>query len=41
MDGRKYITIVVIGKRQVPRGTLRSILKQAGLTAEDFLGYLR
>jgi predicted RNA binding protein YcfA (HicA-like mRNA interferase family) len=35
-DGSKRVAIVVLGKRQVPRGTLDSILKQAGLSAEEF-----
>ncbi len=32
---RKYITTVVLGKRQVPRGTLRKILELAGLSADE------
>ena len=38
---RKYITIVVLGKRQVPRGTLEDIIEKAGMTVEEFRGYLR
>jgi predicted RNA binding protein YcfA (HicA-like mRNA interferase family) len=38
---RKYITIVILGKKEVPRGTLKSILDQAGLSVEEFTKYLR
>lgn len=32
-DGR---TVIVSGHREIARGTMRSILRQAGLTAEEF-----
>jgi len=38
---RKYITIVVLGKKEVPRGTLRAILERAGLSVEEFRKLLR
>ena len=31
---------VAFHKREVPRGTLRAIIKQAGLTADEFLELL-
>ena len=31
---------VAFHKREVPRGTLRSIIKQAGLTTDEFLALL-
>jgi predicted RNA binding protein YcfA (HicA-like mRNA interferase family) len=39
-DGSKRITVVVLGKREVPRGTLRRILERAGLTSEEFQALL-
>jgi predicted RNA binding protein YcfA (HicA-like mRNA interferase family) len=33
-------TVVVLGKAEVPRGTLRSIIKLAGLTFEEFCAAL-
>lgn len=40
-DGHKAIAIVVLGKREVPRHTLRIILRQAELTVEEFRSLLR
>lgn len=37
---RRYCT-VVLGKREVPRGTLKEILKQAGLSDEEFIRLLK
>jgi predicted RNA binding protein YcfA (HicA-like mRNA interferase family) len=39
--GRKYTTVVVLGKRVIPRGTLENILKLAGMSAEEFWRLLR
>ena len=41
MSGRTYLTVVVLGKREIPRGTLRSIIERAGMTVEEFKTYLR
>jgi predicted RNA binding protein YcfA (HicA-like mRNA interferase family) len=30
-------TVVVLGKREIPRGTLRSILRQLDISLNDFL----
>jgi predicted RNA binding protein YcfA (HicA-like mRNA interferase family) len=38
---RVIITIVVMGKREIPRSTLKAILKQAELPQKDFLKHLR
>lgn len=35
--GRPDVTVVPIGKREVPKGTLDSILKLANLDYDDFL----
>jgi predicted RNA binding protein YcfA (HicA-like mRNA interferase family) len=36
-DGTHDVTVVPVGEREVPRGTLDSILKLANLDYEDFL----
>lgn len=38
---RTYVAVVVLGKSQITRGTLRSILNQAGLIPDEFRQYLR
>lgn len=38
---RVIITVVVMGKKEVPRSTLKAILKQAELSQKDFLKHLR
>lgn len=38
---RKLICIVVLGKKEVPIGTLKSILRQAEMSEEEFLSYLK
>jgi len=35
------ITVVIMGKREVPRGTLRGILRLAELTNTEFIELLR
>jgi len=32
--------IVVLAKSQIPRGTLRAILRQAGLSVDEVISYL-
>lgn len=39
-DGRST-TVPVHSGRDVPRGTLRAVLQQCGLTVEEFTMYLR
>jgi hypothetical protein len=34
-------TLVVLGKSEIPRGTLKSIISLAGLSDEEFLTLLR
>jgi predicted RNA binding protein YcfA (HicA-like mRNA interferase family) len=34
------VTVVVMGKKEIPRGTLASAIKLAGMTVEEFVGYL-
>ncbi len=38
--GGHWVAIVPAGKRELPRGTLKSILDQAGLTENEFLKHL-
>ena len=39
--GRRTVnTVVVLGKQQVPKGTLRKILRLAQLTNEEFISLL-
>jgi predicted RNA binding protein YcfA (HicA-like mRNA interferase family) len=38
---RTIVTVVVMGKKEVPRPTLRNILRLAEITQTDFLRYLR
>ena len=40
-DGRVVTAPVVLGKKEVPRGTLRSILALLEIPAEQFMGVLR
>ena len=39
--GHTWVTVVVLGKREIPRGTLRSIIEKAGLTEDEFRNLLR
>ncbi len=40
-DGTKDVTVVILGKKQIPRGTLRSILKLGKVSDAKFIGALR
>ena len=40
-DGTVRVAIVVLGKKEIPRGTLDSILNQAGVSLEEFLKHIR
>ncbi len=40
-DGGGLVVIPVHGNRDLPAGTLRSILRQADLDIDDFVGILR
>jgi len=40
-DGRKRVAIVPLGKKEIPRGMLRSILEQANVSVEKFLKALK
>ena len=35
------VVIVIEGKKEIPRGTLKSILQQAGVSEEEFLRALK
>jgi predicted RNA binding protein YcfA (HicA-like mRNA interferase family) len=37
-DGERWVTVIVPNKSEVPVGTLRSILNQAGLTPDEWYG---
>lgn len=39
--GETIVVVVVQGKREIPRGTLKAILAQARISHEDFLKTLR
>ncbi len=39
-DPKPELTISVPNRREIPRGTLRNIIKQAGLTIEAFIELL-
>lgn len=39
-DGRKETAVVHLGQREVARYTLRSIIKQAGMTVDEFIALL-
>ena len=36
-DGTKDVTVIILGKREIPRGTLRSILKLGNVSESEFL----
>jgi predicted RNA binding protein YcfA (HicA-like mRNA interferase family) len=36
-----YRRLVVPDHREIAKGTLRAIIKQAGLTVEEFIGFVR
>jgi predicted RNA binding protein YcfA (HicA-like mRNA interferase family) len=38
---RTHVTVVVLGLKEIPRGTMASIIEQAGMTVDEFLAYLR
>lgn len=40
-DAPSLVTVPVHGNRDVPLGTLRSILAQAGLTVDEFVALLK
>lgn len=39
--GRTWSTPVPLNKKEIPTGTLRSIIKLGGMTEEEFLWHLR
>jgi len=39
-DGHKRIVTIPFGRKEIPRGTLASILRQAGLARDKFLELL-
>ena len=39
-DGARNV-VVPLGKKEIPRGTLRSIMRQAGLTEEQLAALLK
>ena len=36
-DGKVLVSAVVLGKKEIPRGTLTSVLKQLEIPREDFV----
>jgi len=38
---RTYVTIVVLGQKEIARGTMGDIIEKAGMTVEEFLSYLK
>ncbi len=41
LDGTKDVVTVTLGKREIPRGTLRSFLRQAGVPLRTFIKAVR
>jgi len=41
LGDKKITTIVVLGKKEVPIGTLKSIIKLAEMSDEEFLSYVK
>jgi len=41
LDGTKDVTVIVLGKKEIPRETLRSALKLGNVSIEDFIKALR
>jgi predicted RNA binding protein YcfA (HicA-like mRNA interferase family) len=40
-SGKKFIVPVPVGKKEIPRGTLSSILRLAGISRDRFLSLLK
>jgi len=40
IDNQKITVIVVLGKSEVPKGTLASIIRQTKMSKKEFLSYL-
>ncbi|MBI2433400.1 MAG: type II toxin-antitoxin system HicA family toxin [Candidatus Hydrogenedentes bacterium] len=40
-DGKVLATVLVLGKKEIPRGTLKSILELAGISPEEFIRHLK
>lgn len=40
-DARTRVAVIPISKREVPTGTLANVLRQAGMSVDEFCGYLR
>ena len=36
-DGTKEVTVIILGKKEIPRGTLRNILKLGNISEVEFL----
>jgi predicted RNA binding protein YcfA (HicA-like mRNA interferase family) len=41
IGGRTVTTVVILGKREVPRGTLHGIIRLAEISPEEFTTLLR
>jgi len=41
LPDRSRIVVVPLGKKEIPRGTLRSIMRQAGLTEKQLADLLK
>jgi predicted RNA binding protein YcfA (HicA-like mRNA interferase family) len=39
-NGGTDVTVVPLGKKEIPRGTFSNILRLANVTVDDFLGWL-
>ncbi len=40
MDAKRQTTVPFHTSRDLPKGTLRDIIEQCGLTVDEFIGYL-
>lgn len=38
---RTFVTVVVLGKKEIARGTLEDIVQRAGMTMDEFRAFLK
>jgi predicted RNA binding protein YcfA (HicA-like mRNA interferase family) len=40
-EERTFVTIVVLGEREIARVTMKDIIEKAGMTVDEFMEYLK
>jgi len=40
VNGVKKVAVIVLGKKEIPQGTFRSMLRQLGISEQEFCTYL-